>query len=55
MYVQGVQHVSGGVLPTTSGSWLLMAAGIVTAVAGVAIIVTTVAYLVAKKAHKAQG
>ncbi|MET1033548.1 MAG: hypothetical protein ABWX94_03540 [Candidatus Saccharimonadales bacterium] len=53
MYVQGVQHVSGGVLPNTGDSWLLMAAGIVTAVAGVAIIVTTVAFMIAKKAHKA--
>ena len=54
MYVQGVQHVAGGILPNTGDSWLMTAAGLVTLVAGAAIIVTTVAFMVAKKkAHKA--
>lgn len=52
MYVQGAQSPMG-ILPNTGDSWLLMAAGIVTVVAGVAIIVTTVAFMIAKKAHKA--
>lgn len=53
MYGRGPQVLSEGILPNTSGSWVMMAAGIVTMVAGVAIVATTIAFIVAKKAHKA--
>jgi uncharacterized membrane protein HdeD (DUF308 family) len=50
----GTPHVLGAQLPNTGDGWVMMAAGLVTVVAGVIIIASTVAYIVAKKAaHKA--
>lgn len=53
MYGRGAGPLSGGILPSTGDNWVLMAAGIVTLVAGVVIVATTVAFMVTKKAHKA--
>jgi len=48
-------HVLGAQLPNTGDSWVMMAAGIVTVVAGVVIIASTVAYIVAKRTNKAKA
>lgn len=53
MYTQGSGHVLGLQLPNTSGNWFMTAAAILTLVAGVVIVASTVAFIVAKKAHKA--
>jgi LPXTG-motif cell wall-anchored protein len=54
MYGQGGQ-VLGVQLPNTGDSWVMTAAAIVTLVAGVAIVASTVAFIVAKKTHKAKA
>ncbi|HSD55986.1 MAG TPA: LPXTG cell wall anchor domain-containing protein [Candidatus Saccharimonadales bacterium] len=53
MYGQGGSQVLGWQLPNTGDNWAMTAAAIVTLVAGVVIVASTVAFIVAKKAHKA--
>jgi LPXTG-motif cell wall-anchored protein len=52
MYGSGPQ-VLGVQLPNTGDNWVMTAAAIVTLVAGAVIIASTIAFVVAKKAHKA--
>jgi LPXTG cell wall anchor motif len=53
MYGQSAGQVLGWHLPNTGDNWAMNAAAIISLAAGVIIIVSTVAFMVAKKAHKA--
>jgi LPXTG-motif cell wall-anchored protein len=53
MYLPGLGGGGSGLLPNTGSSNVTFIVAVVGLVAGVAIIATTVARIVAKKAHKA--
>lgn len=56
MYGRGADPFTGGtLLPNTGEGWLMTAASIVTIVVGVAVIATTIAYIVVKRSHKAKA
>jgi|GEM_PF-1278539 len=53
---RGADPFTGGtLLPNTGEGWLTTVASIVTIIVGVVIITTTIAYIVAKRSHKAKA